>query len=99
MGNELAKLEANMPLSALEHAVALPAVLGRQEFEVIDTRYVQDRGPCALLLVLVGRPAGNCLKGDGVAFPYLQVVAGNVVVASDGYREPGPVWTFSFTHS
>lgn len=43
-----------MPLSAFERAVALPAVLGRQEFEIVDTRDVQDRGPCALLLVFVG---------------------------------------------
>ena len=39
---------------AFERAVTLAPVLDREEFEVIDCADVQDRGPCALLLVFIG---------------------------------------------
>lgn len=43
---------------ALEYAVALPAMLDGKEFEVVDSRHVQDCSPCPLLLVFTGDAGG-----------------------------------------
>lgn len=40
-----------MPHAAFERGVALPAELFGQVFKIVCRADVQDRGPCALLLV------------------------------------------------
>jgi len=50
-----------MAHSAFERGVTLPAVLGRQEFEIVDCADMQDRGEPALLLIFIGGTGGDCL--------------------------------------
>lgn len=98
MGNELAKLHANVAHSAFERAVTLPAVLGRQEFEVVDGAYVQDRSPCALLLVFTGDAVCQRLEGNAVAFADFEMAGRHLVVAINDDGKPGTVRSALINH-
>lgn len=84
---------------AFERAVTLPAVLGRQEFEVVDGADMQDRGPCALLLVFIGDALRECLDGNTVAFADFEMAGWHLVAAIDDDREPRTVGSALVSHS
>lgn len=75
-----------MPLSALEYAVALPAVLFRQEFEVMRAADVHDCGNRACLLFSAGNAIRHSLDSRAVGLPDFQIVLRLLIVAADRYR-------------
>lgn len=76
---------------ALEDAVSLPAMLGGEEFEVMDRANVQDRRPCAFLLVFVGCAGGKSLDGHTVGLADFEVGCWWLVVRLDRDRAPWAV--------
>lgn len=77
---------------ALEYAVALPAMLDGKEFEVVDSRDVQDCSPCPLLLVFTGDARGKSLDGYAVCLTDFEVGCRRFVVRLDRDRAPWAVF-------
>lgn len=83
---------------ALERAFTLPAVLDRQEFEIINCADVQDRGETAFLLVFIRHTLGYGLDSNTISLAYLQMVGWHFVVIAHRDREPRAVRTLLVSH-
>lgn len=87
-----------MAHSALERAFTLPAMLDRQEFEVIDCANMQDCCEATLLLVFIRHTLGDGLDRNAVSLADLQMVGRHFVVIAHRDREPRPVRALLVSH-
>ncbi len=69
-----------MPHPAFERAVALPAELFGQVFEICDCADMKDRGEPALLLLLCGSAGGYGLDRHAVCLADFEMVARQFIV-------------------
>lgn len=75
-----------MPHAALEGAAPIPAVFVREEFKVVDRRYMEDCGDRLFLLALVRNASVNRLDCGNVRPAEFEV--GCWLPVYDDYRQP-----------
>lgn len=94
MRNELEQLKADVPLARFERALALPAMLVRQELQVTPSADVQHSGKGPLLLFGIGHALVDGLQGRAIGPVDLKVGQARkrrLVIRPDLNRSPWPV--------
>lgn len=96
MGDQLAKLKADMTHAAFECASSISPVFVRKELKVSNRRHMEDRGDGLFLLPLVCYARLHGLERRDVRLPQFEVIGWLPIHDAD--RQPWKITGFSVRH-